>query len=142
MRRFTLFSTAFIFLSSCNLNTSKRDILVKMYGSEQDAQGCNLVAGYLWSNMHHACIPILKEGITLKPKTVNEVNQGFPAFILFNKDKSVAELFLPNKKNTSIYLNVSEGSLYLYENYMYDDLQSKLYIDNFEVYAFDPKAEK
>lgn len=59
--------------------------------------------GYIWSTIKNKCVQVWKEGIRLNSR--QPVPQGQPVlslFIIFNKDKTCAELFMPGKKSSTV----------------------------------------
>ena len=69
-------------------------------GADQDEHGCIGSAGYTWSVLKNDCIRPFDE-IKLMPVD-NHGTYSSAAFLLFNTDKSQAELFMPDKKESLI----------------------------------------
>lgn len=134
-------------MMSCNSNklnkkaneltseTMKEEI--KAMGGEKDKHGCLSSAGEIWSELRKKCLQIFNEGIRLSPVKIKEGNAVISAFVLFNEDKTKAELFLPTD-TPNVILEKSEGNLYQKDNYQYDVASEILKIDGKDAY----KAEK
>lgn len=73
-------------------------------GADRDVHGCIGSAGYTWSIIKKECIRIFEIGIRLNPAAA-VVNKTSSAFIIFDKDKLKAELFVPGQPVSSIILN-------------------------------------
>jgi hypothetical protein len=74
--------------------------------NDKDENGCLASAGYVWSKVNKECVKGFS-GIQLHPmdRLENE-DETLSAYVLFNKDASKAEIFLP-KDTTSIVLSRS-----------------------------------
>ncbi len=68
-------------------------------GGQKDEHGCLTAAGYTWSQVKNECIRIFEAGIRLNPQDTS-IDQTTSAFIIFNKDQTIAELFLPGQKGS------------------------------------------
>ncbi len=78
-----------------------------LVGNNKDEHGCITSAGYIWSKINNNCIRIFEvENIKLN----SLINQDESISILFNKDKSKAEVFLQN--NNSIVLEKTSNSIW------------------------------
>ena len=85
-----------------NATTAKDSSVV----NDKDENGCLASAGYVWSKVNKECVKGFS-GIQLNPmdKPDNE-DETLSAYVLFNEDASLAEIFLP-KDTTSIVLSRS-----------------------------------
>ena len=68
-----------------------------LVGSDKDKHGCIGSAGYTWCEVRKECIRLFEKGIRVKSV---ESNQS--AFIVFNTDSTLAEVFLPSREKTEI----------------------------------------
>lgn len=67
----------------------------KIAGADQDAHGCKASAGYTYSTLKKECIRSFEQKIQLK----EIASKGqFNAAVVFNTDKSKAEIFLKEEK--------------------------------------------
>ncbi|WP_417351414.1 hypothetical protein [Flavobacterium alkalisoli] len=81
-------------------------------GNDKDAKGCVTSAGYRWSLLNKECIRVFEDGYRLNPlNELKETGTSLSAFIIFNDDKSVAELFLPDSSK-SYLLSKQEDGIY------------------------------
>ena len=79
-------------------------------GTDKDEQGCVVSAGYKWSLLRKECIRVFDEGYRLNPlNELKEEGTAISAFIIFNEDKTVAELFLPNSEKSFLLPKHEEG---------------------------------
>lgn len=71
--------------------------------NDKDENGCLASAGYIWSKVNKECVKCYT-GIQLNPigKPDND-DETLSAYVLFNEDASLAEVFLPNS-TTSLVL--------------------------------------
>jgi hypothetical protein len=76
-------------------------------GNEKGAQGCISSAGYTWSVIKDSCVRLFEAGIRLDPQD-STLDQTTSAYIIFNADRTKAELFMPKQQN-SIILQRSEA---------------------------------
>lgn len=68
-------------------------------GGQKDEHGCLIAAGYTWSQVKKECVRIFESGIRLNPQDTS-LDQTTSAFIIFNEEQTVAELFLPFEKGS------------------------------------------
>lgn len=103
-------------------------------GSEKDEHGCITSAGETWSQLKQSCIQIFNVGQRLNPIETKEGEAVISAFVLFNDDKSEAELFLPNTKSNTILKTTNKET---YENgeYKFDTKDSSLYVNGTKSYS-------
>ncbi|ADQ16686.1 hypothetical protein Lbys_0948 [Leadbetterella byssophila DSM 17132] len=71
-------------------------------GGDKDEHGCLTAAGETWSQLKQSCIQIFNVGQRLNPIETKDGETVISAFVLFNDDKSEAELFLPNTQSNTI----------------------------------------
>jgi len=71
--------------------------------NDKDENGCLASAGYVWSKVNKECVKGFS-GIQLNPlDKPNNDDETLSAYLLFNEDATLAEVFLP-KDTTSIVL--------------------------------------
>lgn len=143
MKKAVLILMSVLALTACNnskSNTSKTDneqIKTKettKVGRQKDEHGCLTSAGETWSQLKQDCIQIFNVGQRLNPIETKEGEAVISAFILFNDDKTKAEIFLQNTKNSSI-LNHTDKDLYEAGEYKYDTKDALLYINDTKTYS-------
>lgn len=107
--------------SEAEVNTEEKIVL----GTDKDEKGCVTSAGYKWSQLRNECIRVFEEGYRLN--TVDSLKTediASSAFVVFDKEATQAELYLPNteksvlmkKEGSGIYKN-SGWSLHTNKNY-------------------------
>jgi len=115
-----------------NLDT-ETTITENPVGGEKDAHGCLPSAGETWSRLKEDCIRIFDIGQRLNPVQTEADEAVISAFILFDEDKTQAELFVPKTEN-SILLKTSDKEVYENGEYKFDAAGSSLYINGIKAY--------
>lgn len=107
----------------------------QIVGGEKDEHGCIPSAGYTWSEVKQNCLRVFEEGYRLNPvDTLSEDKVAVgSAFVLFNKDKSKAEVFIPNEKN-GIVLDKKDKNIYENKRYKLNSTSYVLFVDNIKKY--------
>jgi len=116
---FVLVSTSFL---SCNWFNEEdknpkevdaaKDVVL---GGDKDANGCLASAGYTWSKLNKECVRVFT-GIQLLPVEKRGTTQDqavLAAYILFDKSKENAEIFLPNQDESIILKRESEEKTWI-----------------------------
>jgi hypothetical protein len=92
-------------------------------GEDSDSNGCVASAGYRWSKINKACIRTFEKGIRLIPANQNnDINEDevdlamVNAYLLFNVDKTEAEVFLGDEKESMVMKKTFED-IYEYERW-------------------------
>ena len=75
-------------------------------GSDKDTYGCIASAGYTYSQLKKECIRTFEQKIQLKEIATKG---NFTAAVLFNKDRSKAEIFLKEEKTSVILKRTAKG---------------------------------
>jgi|SRR5690606_16835106 len=87
-------------------------------GNDKDAKGCVTSAGYRWSLLKKECIRAYDEGYRLNPvQELKDTGTAYSAFVVFNDDQSVVEVFLPDSSKTFLLSKTEEG-IYKADNWM------------------------
>jgi hypothetical protein len=104
-------------LISCNWKDSKEekpkevDVANEVVlGGDKDEDGCLASAGYTWSKLNKECVRVFT-GIQLLPygEAENPDDAVLATYVLFDKTKDNAEIFLPNQDESIILKRESEG---------------------------------
>ncbi|MGJ8591143.1 MAG: hypothetical protein ACSHXF_01270 [Aquaticitalea sp.] len=66
--------------------------------------------GKSYSELKQACLELATLNIQLNPLKEGAMTEGKPAFILFNDERTKAELFLPNQDNGTVLTKMNEGN--------------------------------
>lgn len=141
MRKVALLSIGIFALTACNNQKSnssenKEEQTVteqSAVGGDKDEHGCLTAAGETWSQLKQSCIQIFNVGQRLNPIETKDGEAVISAFVLFNDDKSEAELFLPNTQSNTI-LKITDNQNYESGEYKFDVNESTLYINNEKKY--------
>lgn len=110
-----LTSCDFIFKDHSKDNASDLKQKPVVLGTDKDDKGCVTSAGYRWSETRNGCIRVFEEGFRLAPVQKDTVSTDLEegriinAYVVFNADKTEAELFLPESKS-SIIMKGNEDS--------------------------------
>jgi len=137
MRNVVFLSIGIFALTACNnqksnSSESKEEQTVteqSAVGGDKDEHGCLNAAGETWSQLKQSCIQIFNIGQRLNPIETKDGEAVISAFVLFNDDKSEAELFLPNTQSNTI-LKTADKKSYESGEYKFDAIESTLYINN------------
>lgn len=106
----------------------------KAIGGEKDDHGCISATGETWSELRQTCLRVFEEGLRLDP--INTEGEAIiSAFVVFNKDQSKVEVFLPQEEVTSIILNKKAVDSYENDIYKFDAKDAVLYINGEKQYA-------
>jgi len=119
MKKATLLLMILLIVSSCklidqnddadektNVATTAKDSTIV---NDKDENGCLASAGYVWSKVNKECIKGFS-GIQLNPvDNPNNQDETVSAYVLFNEDASLAEVFLPKDTTSIILTRVAEG---------------------------------
>jgi hypothetical protein len=122
-------ATIFIFsiiIYSCKL-TDENDVEAKVVKNtttkdstvvnDKDENGCLSSAGYVWSKVNNECVKGYS-GIQLNPMNVaNNEDETASAYVLFNKDASMAEVFLPKDTSSIVLTRSAEGKPWVYKDW-------------------------
>jgi len=118
MKKYIFFIGAACCLFSCDYIMKADDTKAKsngddkvVIGTDKDAKGCVISAGYRWSLLKNDCIRPLEEGYRLN--TVDQVageSTYKSAFVTFDETKENAELFLPDIRTSQLLKKQNNGT--------------------------------
>lgn len=92
---FILFIT--LFTCACHTAPSR----TQPSDAAKDTPDCNTSAGYVWSNLLNECVLPYEAGVTLLP--IDEtLDPRQAAFLIFNKDETEAEVYIPGREGSFI----------------------------------------
>ncbi|GEM_PF-213137 len=130
-----LFLSVFLFVS-CDFIFKKEEKTEPVFpakenvvlGSDLDSNGCAISAGYRWSELRNDCIRVFEEGFRLNPTNIEEGNpeeneledNDVSGFVVFNEEKSKAEIFLPYQEKSLLLTEKSPSGLYADQNWELD----------------------
>jgi hypothetical protein len=78
-------------------------VIAQNVGNDKDEHGCRASAGYIYSVIKNDCIRLFEQEIQLNEVNPSGTSTSFSA-VIFNEDKTKAEVFIPESK-TGIILN-------------------------------------
>ncbi|MBW3519098.1 hypothetical protein [Flavobacterium sp. NKUCC04_CG] len=130
-----LFFSVFLF-SSCDFIFKKDEKSEPVFpakekvvlGSDLDSNGCAISAGYRWSELRNDCIRVFEEGFRLNPINIEEGNpeeneledNDVSGFVVFNSEKTKAEIFLPYQEKSILLNEKATTGIYGNENWELD----------------------
>ena len=85
-------------LSACN---SSKNVV----GNTTDKHGCQITAGYTWSEINRDCIRLFEKATSIG--AIKEGGSLLNVYVVFSADGSKAELFMPSAK-TNLILTLDE----------------------------------
>lgn len=85
--------------------------------SDKDENGCLASAGYVWSKVNKECVKGFS-GIQLNPmdKPDNE-DETLSAYVMFNEDGDMAEVFLPKDTTSIVLVRATEGKPWVFKEW-------------------------
>jgi hypothetical protein len=118
MKKITTLALLLLFVCSCKYIDSKEETDEIQQSSapkdssvvnDKDENGCLASAGYVWSKVNKECVKGFS-GIQLNPidKPDNE-DETLSAYVMFNEDGDMAEVFLPKDTTSIVLTRPSEG---------------------------------
>ena len=126
-------------LAACNNNAQQQDTAAAdstaqaqeapATGGDRDEHGCIPSAGQSWSQLRQECVQVFEVGTRLNPVEKKEGEAVISTFVLFNDDRSKAEIFLPNSDVESIILDKAADGTYKADRYVFNDAEQALYVD-------------
>lgn len=93
----------FLLLSSC------LEMHQPLIGGAKTKEGCLSSAGESWSELRKKCIRVFEDGVRLNPIEFEKGKAVISSFIVFNAERTKAELFLANSDKTIILNQVEDG---------------------------------
>ncbi|MDN3706730.1 hypothetical protein QW060_20480 [Myroides ceti] len=139
MKKIGYLSLVILSMVSCDKIFKQNDVTEKaddqineLMGGEKDEHGCIVSAGYTWSEVTQNCIRVFEEGYRLNP--INDLQEDenssvISAFVVFDKEKTKAEIFLP-QNDSGIVLEKKEEDIYANEQYKLDAKKYTLAVDD------------
>ena len=78
---------------------------------------CKLGAGYKWSNMTKKCVRVFEEGYRLTSIEKDSLGKGKNAYFFVDQDSLIAEVFLPDSKESIIFTRENEEDNFKFKNF-------------------------
>ncbi|SEP55305.1 hypothetical protein [Flavobacterium urocaniciphilum] len=96
------------------------DSIVKnQVNDDENKNGCDLKAGYKWSNMTKKCVRVFDEGYRLTSIEKDSLGKGKNAYFFIDEDSLEAEIFLPDSKESIIFKREDENENFKYQNFVF-----------------------
>jgi len=116
----------FLSLISCNYilkNQESSDeeildsIVKNQVNDDKNENDCKLDAGYKWSNMSKKCVRVFEEGYRLTSIEKDTLGKSKNAYFFIDEDSLIAEIFLPDSKESIIFTRENEEDNFKYKNF-------------------------
>ncbi|UPT70686.1 MAG: hypothetical protein M0D53_16725 [Flavobacterium sp. JAD_PAG50586_2] len=85
--------------------------------NDKDENGCLASAGYIWSKVNKECVKGFS-GIQLNP--IDKPDNGdetLSAYVMFNEDGDMAEVFLPKDTTSMVLVRDAEGKPWIFKEW-------------------------
>ncbi|PHX61642.1 MAG: hypothetical protein CK517_04350 [Flavobacteriales bacterium] len=113
----SLFSCDYI-LKNPPKDTTEMDSIVKnQVNDDKNVNGCDLKAGYKWSNMTKKCVRVFEEGYRLTSIERDSLARRKNAFFFVDEDSLIAEVFLPDSKESIVFKRESDDQNFKFQNF-------------------------
>lgn len=113
----SLFSCDYI-LKNPPKDTTEMDSIVKnQVNDDKNENGCDLKAGYKWSNMYKKCVRVFEEGYRLTSIERDSLAKRKNAYFFVDEDSLVAEVFLPDSKESIVFKRESEDQNFKFKDF-------------------------
>jgi len=113
----SLFSCDYI-LKNPSKDTTEMDSIVKnQVNDDKNENGCDLKAGYKWSNMYKKCVRVFEEGYRLTSIERDSLARRKNAFFFVEEDSLIAEVFLPDSKESIVFKRESDDQNFKFQNF-------------------------
>ena len=101
--------------------TSDVEVLDSIVGNQvnddTNENECKLDAGYKWSNMTKKCVRVFEEGYRLTSIEKDSLGKGKNAYFFVDQDSLIAEVFLPDSKESIIFTRENEEDNFKFKNF-------------------------
>jgi hypothetical protein len=115
-----------VFKNKATLNF-KNNITLKQTKCNTDEHGSLLSFGYVWSSVKNSSIQLSETATRLNPIEAMDKDKS-PAYIVFSKDQSKAELFLPQIANSLLLDRTGTEGNYIWKNNEWELIVWKGYV--------------
>ncbi|WP_329806125.1 hypothetical protein [Flavobacterium facile] len=120
-----LYILSLVSLFSCDYilknPSSDEEILDSIVGNQvnddKNENECKLDAGYKWSNMTKKCVRVFEDGYRLTSIEKDTLGKSKNAYFFVDEDSLIAEVFLPDSKESIIFTRESEDQNFKFKNF-------------------------
>ena len=113
----SLFSCDYILKNPPKDNTEMDSIVKNQVNDDKNENGCDLKAGYKWSNMTKKCVRVFEEGYRLTSIERDSLAKRKNAFFFVDEDSLIAEVFLPDSKESIVFKRENEDQNFKFQNF-------------------------
>ena len=94
------------------------DSIVKnQVNDDKNENGCDLKAGYKWSNMTKKCVRVFEEGYRLTSIERDSLARRKNAFFFVDVDSLIAEVFLPDSKESIVFKRENDNQNFKFQDF-------------------------
>ena len=113
----SLFSCVYILKNPSSDVEVLDSIVGNQVNDDKNENECKLDAGYKWSNMTKKCVRVFEEGYRLTSIEKDSLGKGKNAYFFVNQDSLIAEVFLPDSKESIIFTKENEEDNFKFKNF-------------------------
>ena len=113
----SLFSCDYILKNPPKDKMEMDSIVKNQVNDDKNENGCDLKAGYKWSNMTKKCVRVFEEGYRLTSIERDSLTKRKNAFFFVDEDSLIAEVFLPDSKESIVFKRESEDQNFKFQNF-------------------------
>jgi hypothetical protein len=113
----SLFSCDYILKNPPKDKLEMDSIVKNQVNDDKNENGCDLKAGYKWSNMYKKCVRVFEEGYRLTSIERDSLARRKNAFFFVDEDSLIAEVFLPDSKESIVFKRESDEQNFKFQNF-------------------------
>ena len=113
----SLFSCDYILKNPSSDEEVLDSIVGNQVNDDKNENECKLDAGYKWSNMNKKCVRVFEDGYRLTSIEKDTLGKSKNAYFFVDKDSLIAEVFLPDSKESIIFTRESEDQNFKFKNF-------------------------
>ncbi len=113
-----LFSCDYILKKPLRSDKDNLEVIVRtQVEDDTNENDCDLKAGYKWSNMTKKCVRVFEEGYRLTSIEKDSLGKSKNAYFFIDEDSLVAEVFLPDSKESMVFKRENEQENFKCNNF-------------------------
>lgn len=113
-----LFSCDYILKKPLRSDKENLEVIVRtQVEDDTNENDCDLKAGYKWSNMTKKCVRVFEEGYRLTSIEKDSLGKSKNAYFFIDEDSLIAEVFLPDSKESMVFKRENEQENFKYNNF-------------------------
>ena len=113
----SLFSCDYILKNTSSDVEVLDSIVGNQVNDDTNENECKLDAGYKWSNMTKKCVRVFEESYRLTSIEKDSLGKGKNAYFFVDQDSLIAEVFLPDSKESIIFTRENEEDNFKFKNF-------------------------